>query len=126
MFHLCACNEMSKGHRVSALDRANATAQHNAAQRAPRTWPPNVGVWVCVCVATACVGEGGLVVPPVVALCAAVGTVGRGAVAAVAVKRTILRRIVEEVPDQNGVVVRTADDLELVELQPEHAAGVFL
>lgn len=44
----------------------------------------------------------------------------------VGMERTILRRIVEEVPNQDRVVVRTAHDLELVELQPEHAAGVFL
>ena len=36
------------------------------------------------------------------------------------------RRVVEEVPDQDTVVVRAADDLELVKLQPEHAARVLL
>ena len=36
------------------------------------------------------------------------------------------RRHIQEVPDDDGVVVRTADDLEVVELQPEHAASVLL
>lgn len=35
-------------------------------------------------------------------------------------------RDVQEVPDQNGVVVRTADDLKLIELKTEHAARVLL
>lgn len=35
-------------------------------------------------------------------------------------------RDVQEVPDQNGVVVRTADDLEFIKLQAEHAARVLL
>ena len=35
-------------------------------------------------------------------------------------------RDVQKVPDQNGVVVRTADDLKLIELKAEHAARVFL
>lgn len=35
-------------------------------------------------------------------------------------------RDVQEVPDQNGVVVRTADDLKLIELEAEHAARVLL
>ena len=35
------------------------------------------------------------------------------------------RRAVEEVPDENGVVVRAADKLELVELEAEDAAGVL-
>lgn len=34
-------------------------------------------------------------------------------------------RDVQEVPDQNCVVVRTADYLELIELQPENAARVL-
>lgn len=33
---------------------------------------------------------------------------------------------VQEVPDEYCVVVRAAHDLELVELQPEHAPGVLL
>lgn len=35
-------------------------------------------------------------------------------------------RDVEEVPDQNGVVVRTAYDLKLIKLEAEHAARVLL
>lgn len=35
-------------------------------------------------------------------------------------------RDIEEVPDQNGVVVRTAYDLELIKLEAEHTARVLL
>lgn len=35
-------------------------------------------------------------------------------------------RDVQEVPNQNGVVVRTADDLKLIKLEAEHAARVLL
>lgn len=35
-------------------------------------------------------------------------------------------RHVEEVPDKDSVIVGTADDLELVELEPEHSARMFL
>lgn len=34
-------------------------------------------------------------------------------------------RHVEEVPDKDSVIVGTADDLELVELEPEHSARMF-
>ena len=34
--------------------------------------------------------------------------------------------LLQEVPDDNRVVVRRRDDLKLVELKPEHAAGVLL
>lgn len=36
------------------------------------------------------------------------------------------RHWVQEVPDEDGVVVRAADDLEIVKLQPEHPPRVFL
>lgn len=35
-------------------------------------------------------------------------------------------RHVQEVPDEDGVVMGTADDLELVKLQPKHAPRVLL
>lgn len=37
-----------------------------------------------------------------------------------------VRRHVQEIPDQDGVVVRTADDLKLVKLQAENTARVLL
>lgn len=37
-----------------------------------------------------------------------------------------LRAAIQEIPYQYGVIVRTADDLEFVELQSEYAARVFL
>ena len=40
--------------------------------------------------------------------------------------RRLGRRDVQEVPDDDRVVVRAADNLEVVELQSEHAAGVLL
>lgn len=36
-----------------------------------------------------------------------------------------VRRHIQEIPDQNGVVVRTADDLKLVKLQAENTARVL-
>lgn len=33
---------------------------------------------------------------------------------------------VEEVPDKDSVIVRAADDLELIELEPEHSPRMFL
>lgn len=33
---------------------------------------------------------------------------------------------VQEIPDQNGVVMRTADDLKLVELKTEHSSRMLL
>lgn len=35
-------------------------------------------------------------------------------------------RHIEEVPDKDSVIVGTADDLELIELEPEHSARMFL
>ena len=34
--------------------------------------------------------------------------------------------ILQEVPDEDGVVMGAAHDLQLVKLEPEHAAGVLL
>ena len=33
---------------------------------------------------------------------------------------------IEEIPDEDGVIVRAADDLELVELEAEHPTGMLL
>lgn len=35
-------------------------------------------------------------------------------------------RHIEEVPDEDSVIMGTADDLELVKLEPEHSAWMFL
>lgn len=40
--------------------------------------------------------------------------------------RAVVRGGIQEVPYQDRVVVRTADDLELVELQTEHPSRVLL
>lgn len=40
--------------------------------------------------------------------------------------RLPIGRHVEEVPDKNSVIMGTADDLELVKLEPEHSARMFL
>lgn len=40
--------------------------------------------------------------------------------------RLPIGRHVEEVPDKDSVIVGTADDLELVKLEPEHSARMFL